>query len=143
VGTCPGNEIDIERLHRGPRITAILNLQTDADFTALGIDWARLQGQYARHRLTVRRWPIRDFDPDDLERRIHGAVALLGELRSADHQVYVHCTAGVGRAPAVVIAFLAWHQGWDLDSAYEYVKRQRACNPYLDRIRAAGDSAPD
>lgn len=140
IGTCPGHEVDIERLEQGPGVTAILNLQTDADFGALKIDWARLETHYSRRGLTVRRWPIRDFDPDDLEHRIPGAAAALGELLSAGHQVYVHCTAGVCRAPAVVIAFLAWHRGWDLDEAYEFVKRQRPCSPYLDRIRAAGSA---
>ncbi len=139
VGTCPGNEIDIERLSRGPRITAVLNLQTDTDLQELGIDWAHLEDCYVRHGLLVRRWPIRDFDPEHLQSRIRGAAALLAELRDAGHEVYVHCTSGVSRAPSVVTAFLVWHRGWDLETAGALVMQKRACSPHLDRIRAAGD----
>ena len=38
-------------------------------------------------------------------------------------RVYVHCTAGLGRAPAVCIAYLYWWCGMDLDDAYKYPHR--------------------
>lgn len=31
------------------------------------------------------------------------------------YRVYVHCTAGLGRAPAVVIAYLFWFKDMGLD----------------------------
>ncbi len=77
-----------------------------------------------------------DFSPDDLELRLEGAANLLGELVGGGHRVYVHCTAGVGRAPAAVIGYLAWHKGMDLDEAYKLVKNLRACDPYIDVIRS-------
>lgn len=137
VGTCPHNDVDVERLYTGPGITAVLNLQTDEDFSVMGIDWELLDRQYTQRDIAVRRWPIRDFDPAHLEQRLAGAVARLDELLGAGHQVYVHCTAGVSRAPAVVIAYLSWCCGWDLDTAYQFVRSQRLCSPYLDSIRAA------
>ncbi len=138
VGSCPRRGVDVERLRRGLGITAILNLQTDSDFRALDIDWQHLQASYRTHDVVVHRFPIRDFDPDHLQQRVCGAAAALQALHSADHRVYVHCTAGVCRAPAVVIGFMTWHQGWDLDAAHQFVTGQRACSPYLERIRAAG-----
>ena len=44
-------------------------------------------------------------------------------------RVYVHCTAGLGRAPAVCIAYLYWWCGMDLDAGYEYLTNIRPCGP--------------
>lgn len=42
-----------------------------------------------------------------------------GHSHSCDCRVYVHCTAGLGRAPAVCIAYVHWfgdyHDGLTLD----------------------------
>jgi protein-tyrosine phosphatase len=40
-------------------------------------------------------------------------------------QVYVHCTAGMGRAPAVVLTYLCLYQGMDPDGADLFVKTYR------------------
>lgn len=136
VGTYPQGPVDVERLN-AMGITAVLNLQTDEDFARLGLDWARLQQAYADVDLVLQRHPMRDFDPEDQGSRLAGAVDILARLLSVQHRVYLHCTAGIGRAPAVAIGYLAWHQGWQLDQAYDYVRQQRDCNPYLDAIRAA------
>jgi hypothetical protein len=52
-------------------------------------------------------------------------------------QVYVHCTAGLGRAPAACIAYLYWFQGHTLDSAYSHLTRIRPCGPKWESIRGA------
>ena len=136
VGTCPQSTLDVKRLKTGPRITAILNLQTDADIRTLNIDWPRLEQFYLSQDLVLRRWPIRDFDPSHLETRLAGAAETAAQLLGAGHRLYVHCTAGVGRAPAVAIAVLACHQGWSLDDACTHVRGQRSCAPYLDIVDA-------
>jgi protein-tyrosine phosphatase len=43
--------------------------------------------------------------------------------------VYVHCTAGLGRSPAVAIASLYWFTDLQLDEAYSYLTRIRPCGP--------------
>ena len=48
----------------------------------------------------------------------------------------MHCTAGVGRAPATVIGYLSWHQDMDLEQAYQLVRSLRTCDPYMDAIRS-------
>ena len=48
---------------------------------------------------------------------------------TAGTRVYVHCTAGLGRAPAVCIAYLYWWCGMDLDDAYRYLTDIRPCGP--------------
>ncbi len=138
VGTCPRTPIDVDRLTFGPRITAVLNLQTDEDFINQRLDWDAVYSRYQARDLVLARWPIRDFDPQDLRARLGGAVRQLQVLLDVGHRVYVHCTAGIGRAPGVAIAYLSWIQGWDLEQAHRFVTDQRACAPYIESIRQAG-----
>ena len=135
VGTYPQSALDIDRLRMGPGVTAVLNLQTEEDFQVLGVRWERLMERYLEHDLVVQRYPIRDFDRDDLREHLPGVAGLLNDMLAIGHRVYIHCTAGVGRAPAVAIAYLAWHKEWDLERAYEHVREARKCDPYIDVIR--------
>jgi len=137
VGTYPQSRLDIDRLRAGPRITAVVNLQSDMDMKALGVSWPKLRKHYSSCEITVYRHPIRDFDPDDLTARLRSAVTQVGDLEAVGHRVYIHCTAGVGRAPAVAIGHLAWNLGWDLEEAYAFVRERRACDPYITAIREA------
>ena len=54
-------------------------------------------------------------------------------------RAYVHCTAGLGRAPAVAIAYLYWFdpRGLSLDQAYAHVTSRRPCGPKREAVRAA------
>ena len=76
IGTYPQNDVDLERLQSGPKITAVLNLQTDADFKALRLNWAKIKQGYLDRNMRCERWPIADFSPEDLELRLEGAVSL-------------------------------------------------------------------
>lgn len=140
IGSYPQNTVDLERLRSGPKITAVLNLQTDDDFSALGVNWQKLEQGYQDREMVCQRWPITDFSPQDLESKLEDAAALLDQLLSVGHRVYVHCTAGVGRAPATVIGYLAWHENMDLDEAYRFVREQRSCDPYIAAIRVVHDN---
>lgn len=142
VGTYPQGTLDLGRLKSGPRISAVLNLQTDDDMRALNVDWSQLEACYLREDLVLQRWPIRDFDPSHLEARLAGAAGAAAELLGAGHRLYVHCTAGVGRAPAVAIAVLACYRGWSLDDAVAHVRAQRVCAPYLDVVNAVVGRRP-
>jgi len=138
VGTYPQNRIDLDRLKR-MRATAVFNLQTDDDLQLLNVDLADLQSHCHDIDLVLARCPIRDFDPTDLQRQLPAAVDSLARLLDVGHRVYLHCTAGVGRAPAVAIAYLAWHRELTIDDAYAHVRRERPCNPFLDAIKRAHD----
>lgn len=138
IGTYPQSPLDIDRLRDGARVTAVVNLQSDADMKSLRVDWKTLTKHYIRRDMVIYRHPILDFDPADLTRNLRSAVVRVGELESVGHRIYIHCTAGVGRAPAVVIGHLAWNLGWDLDEAHQFVLERRVCNPYIDAIRDAG-----
>ena len=55
------------------------------------------------------------------------------------HTVYVHCNMGINRSPSIVIAYLHWVQGWDLEKATDHVLKCRSCDPYVDAIGLAGE----
>lgn len=139
VGAYPESVADIDRLKREAGITAVLNLQTDADIYRLGVDWPRLEGRYRALRIALRHVPVRDFDAEDLQAKLPECVLALSRLLEAGHTVYVHCTAGVGRSPNVVIAYLHWVQQWGLDRAIDHVDRRRPCSPNEEAIRLATD----
>ena len=137
VGTCPQDSDDIDELREVPRITAVLNLQTDSDMQAWGLDWAHVSGHYKACDMDLARVPIVDFDPIDLRKELANGVDALDRLVKQEHCVYIHCTAGIGRAPAVVIAWLAWCRDWQLDEAISFVKQRRVCSPAVEAIREA------
>jgi len=140
VGSCPLRADDVDHLRRSFGITAVLNLQTEDDFVFWEIDWPRLEARCREAGVEVRRVPVRDFDVDDLCRKLPAAVEALDELLRKGHTVYVHCSAGINRAPSTVVAYLHWIRGWDLDEAVRRVKTCRECEPYLEAIvRATED----
>jgi len=109
VGTQLRGRREVDRLVEEARAGSILCLQEDGDAAHWGVDLG-LVARHAEQRHGVRhlRAPARDFDGDSLRKVLPRAVALLErELRSG-RRVYVHCTAGLGRAPAVAIAWRYW-----------------------------------
>ena len=137
VGTYARTRGDVDRLYADDGISGVLNLQTDEDMRAYGIDWTRLSRHYEKRAMEVERVPILDFDPIDLQARLGDAVDTLDALMARHRRVYVHCTAGVCRSPATVIAWLAWCRGWKLMEAMAFVKDKRHCAPYLEAIELA------
>jgi protein-tyrosine phosphatase len=131
VGSCPIRTDDIDDLKLTLGVSAVLNLQTDEDFLFWDIDWPRLEAHYRESGIEVRRVPVRDFDPEDLREKLPACVAALDELVRSGHSVYVHCSAGVNRAPSTVIAYLHRAQGWEFDKAVSHVMNCRDCDPYL------------
>jgi protein-tyrosine phosphatase len=139
VGTYPECTADLDRLGRELGITAVLSLQTDEDLDRLGVDGPRLAAHCRQLGVELRRVPVRDFDPHDLQEKLPACVRALDQLLTAGHKVYVHCTAGAGRSPNVVIAYLHWVKGWDLEEAVNHVGKCRACWPDPEVIRLAGE----
>ncbi|TYK25819.1 phosphoglucan phosphatase LSF2 [Cucumis melo var. makuwa] len=83
-------------------------------------------------------WAAKDFDPDSLRTGLPKAVSLLEwAISKGKGKVYVHCTAGLGRAPAVAIAYLYWFCGMNLNTAYEALTSKRPCGPSKRAIRGA------
>ena len=139
TGSYPRSSQDIDGLKRDHGITAVLNVQTDNDMAARRIDWNRLEPRYLEAGVELRRVPVRDLDPDDLRRNLPKCVEVLDELLHQGHTVYVHCNLGINRSPSIVIAYLHWILGWDLEKAADHVMKCRSCDPYLDAIGLAGE----
>jgi hypothetical protein len=57
--------------------------------------------------------------------------------RKAGGTAYVHCTAGIGRAPAVALAWMWWTKGIPVDEGYSLLTGLRRCSPKVAAIRAA------
>uniref|UniRef100_A0A0C9SB41 TSA: Wollemia nobilis Ref_Wollemi_Transcript_891_1192 transcribed RNA sequence n=1 Tax=Wollemia nobilis TaxID=56998 RepID=A0A0C9SB41_9CONI len=137
VGSQPQSVEDIDLLKEDGGVTAILNLQQDKDIEYWGIDLSAILKRCQELGIRHMRRPARDFDPDSLRKELPKAVSSLEWAISKGGTVYVHCTAGLGRAPAVAIAYLFWFGDMDLNTAYNMVTSKRPCGPKKDAIRAA------
>ena len=127
VGSCPMSTADIDRIRRDSHATALFSVQHDACLEHFGIDYAVHVQHGSQTGLEMVRHPIKDFDPGELRAHLPGAVRVLTELLRSGHRTYVHCTAGMGRSPLTVMAYLALIEGWGADDAMEVLKRQRSC----------------
>ena len=56
----------------------------------------------------------RDFDPNSLRYELPKIVSVIDRSISEGSKVYVHCTAGLGRAPGAAIAYLYWFRDMDV-----------------------------
>ncbi|HJU27534.1 MAG TPA: dual specificity protein phosphatase family protein [Candidatus Binataceae bacterium] len=135
VGEYP-REGDIGWLANEYRVTAIHNLQDDEDLRINGIDAAALRAECARHGITLVRTPIQDGSSDDMAARLEAALGDLEALIGKRERVYLHCNAGLNRAPTLAIAYLRANCGMSLNEAMAHVKRQRACGPFMTVLEA-------
>jgi protein tyrosine phosphatase (PTP) superfamily phosphohydrolase (DUF442 family) len=93
-------------------ITASVNLRGEMDDRARGV-------ALARHL-----WlPTKDDTPPTLD-QLDQAVTFIRESIEEGHRVYVHCAAGVGRAPTVAAAYLV-SAGLTPPAAWAQVHRAR------------------
>lgn len=124
IGPYPQVPADVDAM-AGRGVSGVFNVQTDEDFKHRGVQWDVLMERYNKHGIKVVRYPIRDFDRESLQKNLHGATHALNELVREGRKVYVHCTAGMGRAPACVVAYLCWVKKMELETAVAHVKRHR------------------
>ena len=130
VGEYP-REHDLEWLRDQHRVTAILNLQDDEDLRINALDIARLREVSARHGIKYVRTPIQDGSADDMADRLRAGLEDLAGLVDAKERVYLHCNAGLNRAPTLAIAYLRAHGGMSLNEALAHVKQRRSCGPFM------------
>ncbi len=78
---------------------------------------------YKENRIKAVHFPIHDFNEEDLKSKIRDGAAVLDKMINEEGlDVYVHCTAGMGRAPAIVVTYLCLFKQMDPDEADIYVK---------------------
>jgi protein-tyrosine phosphatase len=104
-------------------VNGVLNVQTEIDFEHRGIHWPKMLEYYRANKITAIHYPIHDFNEADLKLKLKAGADLLNKMINEDNlEVYVHCTAGMGRAPAIVVTYLCLYKGMDPDEADLYVK---------------------
>jgi len=137
IGNAPQSSVDVARLKQ-MEITAVVSLQSDQDFKSHRIDWKKLQSAYQYNDITIQRYPVIDFDEADLGERLHEPVQALHNLLTIGHRVYVHCNAGVCRAPATVLGYLCHYRGMEIEQGLEYIRRNRPqAHPYISAVEKA------
>lgn len=136
LGSHPRTIKDVERLRRDTGITAVLNIHTDDDMRSVNLDFPPLEAHYTVCSVVLRRSPMVE-EQMELRAKLYAAIQALNELLSEGHTVYLHCTAGIGRAPTVAIGYLHVCLGWDLEDAIAHVKMRRQCAPHLEALLLA------
>jgi hypothetical protein len=121
---------DVARLRRAG-VTAVLSLQ-EPGADILDGAMARIRAACARPpEILWRNVAIRDYDPEDLIRRLPDALTALRELIGGGRVVYLHCCEGVNRAPSVALAHLVFERRLELDEALETLLAAHAqARPY-------------
>ncbi len=131
VGVYPRNE-DLGEFRR-MAISTVVSLQDQKDAAGLGIPMKKMTSAYAQAGIEFRQVEVRDFDKADLLEKLGRCVDEIGAaLAQSSARVYLHCTAGLNRAPTAAAAFLIRSQGMSARQAYDYVVARRYCRPYLD-----------
>lgn len=133
VGSFPSGPSAIDAL-AATGVTAVVNLQSDADLQSRNLDWSQMWMSYTRAGIKVTRVPVIDFDVADLARNLTKAVAAVAKHVDADRKVYVHCNAGLNRSPSTVIGFLIRHRGMSPTEAIAWVGQRHRSMPYEDVI---------
>lgn len=138
VGSCLQSPEDVDKL-RSIGVKTIFCLQQDPDLEYFGVDIHAIR-EYAKTFGDIQhlRAEIRDFDAFDLRLRLPAVVSKLCRAINRNGGVtYIHCTAGMGRAPAVALAYMFWVQGYQLSEAHKLLLSKRSCCPKVDAIRGA------
>ena len=137
IGTAPQNDVDVTRLAK-MKITAVVSLQSDHDLAGLRIDWKKLQSNYQDNNIAIQRFPIIDFDEVDLGNRLAEPIQALNALLAVGHRVYVHCNAGICRAPATVLGYLCHYKGMGVKEGLRYIRQNRPqVHPYINSVEQA------
>jgi len=118
------------------RVSAVISLQDDLDLARKGVSLEALRRAYRGAAIAFSRYPVADGDAVALRAVLDAVVADVHQRLAGGERLYLHCNAGLNRAPTVAVAYLHRHHGLGLDEACAAVKAQRACVPYMRALRA-------
>ncbi len=130
IGEYPRGE-DVAWLKRNFGVSAVHNLQDDEDLRVNGLDISELGRLYKSEGIRFLRTPIPDGSADAMRAHLKDALAGLHSLLANERRVYLHCNAGLNRAPTLAIAYLRAYRRMSLDEAVVHVKKRRACGPFM------------
>ncbi|KAI3751686.1 hypothetical protein L2E82_22777 [Cichorium intybus] len=138
VGSCLQTPADVDKL-RSIGVKTIFCLQQDSDLEYFSVDIGAIR-EYASTFNDIEhiRAEIRDFDAFDMRLRLPYVVSKLHKAINRNGGIaYIHCTAGLGRAPATALAYMFWVQGYQLNDAVTFLLSKRSCFPKVDAIKSA------
>ena len=121
IGTCPMTSDDLKIIHTEAGVSAVLSLQHDDCLVYWGVDYQVMYQIGTEIGLKMARCPIRDFDVDDMRLQLPAAISMLTHLITSGHRTYVHCTAGLGRAPLTVLGYLILVENFSPDDAIRLI----------------------
>ena len=124
IGPYPQSENDFKIIAESG-IDSILNVQSDKDLIFRQINHQLQLKQAKNLGITINRYPIEDFNQEDLFEKLKGAGDLLNKLIKEGKTVYVHCTAGMSRAAATVIIYLVLYENYTVEDATNFCKKHR------------------
>jgi len=116
---------DLARIKAATGISAVLSLQHDECLAYWKIDYCQMDEHGANLGLDMVRSPMRDFNIVDQKQNLPYAVAALAKLQMEGHRTYVHCTAGLGRAPLTTLGYLSWVDGKSAEEAIRLIHSGR------------------
>ena len=125
IGTCPMTANDLKQIQAETGVTAVLSVQHDDCLQYWRIDYPTMRRAGIRLGMIMARCPIRDFDIEDMRRRLPEAITCLARLLDAGHKVYVHCTAGLGRSPLVTLGYLTLIKNHSPEDAIQRILKAR------------------
>jgi len=103
-------------------ITHIIDMQIEFDDTALA----------EAHEIEVCWNPVDDdFEPKPAVVFERGVEFALGALEEDDSKLFVHCAAGVHRAPMMTLALLG-AMGWSVEDAVDLIESRRPAADFAD-----------
>lgn len=103
-------------------ITHIIDMQIEFDDTPLA----------AKHGIEVLWNPTDDdFEEKPVELFRRGVEFARAALEGAESKVFIHCAAGVHRAPMMALAVLS-STGWDLEEARQLIEGRRPVADFAD-----------
>ena len=103
-------------------ITHIINMQEECDDTELG----------KKHGIEVLENPTDDdFEPKPAELFRLGVDFALAALEKPEAKLFVHCAAGVHRAPMMTLALLGV-LGWAMEDAMDLIEARRPAADFAD-----------
>lgn len=103
-------------------ITHIVDMQIEFDDTPLAVD----------HGITVLWNPTDDdFEPKPASLLRRGVAFVEGALVELETKVFIHCAAGVHRAPMMALAVLG-SMGWNIQDAMRLIETRRPVADFAD-----------
>jgi protein-tyrosine phosphatase len=120
------------KLLRQMGVTTVISLQSDEDLVVYNVHVDKLLEAYNQAGIELRRVAIPDFDEEAMAAGLEQSVTEVeAALAPSWAKVYLHCTAGINRAPTVAAAYLIRARRLSAQEAYEFIIFRRHCTPYL------------